>query len=76
MLEDVPLHKLHTGEVLPMPHRLFEQSLVLPSKVGINLIRDHAVVPDPLFPRCSRTDLPPSGELWQTDIGDDYLAIV
>lgn len=41
------LDKLHAGVVLPVPHGLLEQGFVDTTEVGIDLVGDHRVVPDP-----------------------------
>lgn len=40
------LHKLDTGEVLPVAHGLLEQCLVGAAEVAVDLVGDNAVVPD------------------------------
>lgn len=51
------LHKLYARKVLPMSHGLFEECFVSSTKVSINLIRNHTIVPDTLlFGGCSSCD--------------------
>lgn len=45
----VPLHELDAREVLPVPHGLLEQGLVGAAEVAINLVRDHAILPNTFF---------------------------
>uniref|UniRef100_A0A6B0VDP4 Uncharacterized protein n=1 Tax=Ixodes ricinus TaxID=34613 RepID=A0A6B0VDP4_IXORI len=45
------LHELDTRVVLPVTHRLFEQRPVVSAKVGLDLVGDDGVVPEPLRPR-------------------------
>ena len=55
------LYKFDAGEVLPVTHGLFEQGFVRSAEIAVNFIRNHAVVPHPLFPSscCSVHPSPP-----------------
>lgn len=59
VLVRIAFHKLDARKVLPMTHRLLEQCLVRPTKVRINLVGNHPVVPDSLLLSCRRPRHPP-----------------
>ena len=46
---------LHTSVIFPVSHGLLEERLVHPAEVGVDLVGDHCVVPDPLHPRSRRS---------------------
>lgn len=52
MLLGDPLHEFDASEILPVSHRLFEQSFVGAWKVSIDLVRDHPVIPYPFLASC------------------------
>lgn len=58
MLLGYPFHEFHAGEILPVSHRLFEQSFVGAGKISIDLVRDHPVIPHPLLPSRRRSPRP------------------
>lgn len=51
--------ELDTGEVLPVAHGLLEEGLVGAGEVGLDLVRDDAVVPHALLARRGRSPTPP-----------------
>ena len=50
-----PLDEFDAGEILPVSHGLFEEGLVSTGEVGVDLVRDDAVVPDALFAGSGRS---------------------
>lgn len=58
MLLWYPFHEFHASEILPVSHRLFEQSFVGAGKISIDLVRDHPVIPHPLLPSRRRSPRP------------------
>ena len=46
-----PFDKFDARKVLPVTHGLFEERFVRAGKVGVDLVRNHSVVPDALFAR-------------------------
>lgn len=57
------LHELDARVVLPVAHRLPEQRFVSAAEVAVYLVRDDAVVPDPLLACRGGPGDPPVGQL-------------
>lgn len=55
MLQRRALHELDARDVLPVPHGLLEEGLVGAAEVSVDLVGDHAEVPDTLLTRGGRS---------------------
>lgn len=60
VLAGVALDELDASPVLPVAHGHLEEGLVAAAEVGVDVVRDDAVLPNALLARRSRTLRPPA----------------
>jgi hypothetical protein len=66
VLAGVALDKLDARPVLPVAHGHLEEGLVAAAEVGVDVVRDDAVLPNALLTRRSRTLRPPAASFSAT----------